>query len=188
MKSMGGQTEAVFEVLAYFKTFDESTAETLAFEQLDELNMRKRKGSRKETFVGDYTLIESICRSAAARADARYRNQGLAKADKALKETQKTSALPSLVSKQRLWSLVLSTPATIAGETGTLGQLAALAQKQSVSVKRVQAMGLWHKAHLRTGVELEIVWHKAPRVVQWLKSNGVEPPSELTSRFKANLG
>lgn len=35
MKGMGGQTEAVFELISAYVTLDEDTAETLAFEQLD---------------------------------------------------------------------------------------------------------------------------------------------------------
>lgn len=184
MQSMGGQTEAVFEVVAIFPTLDESTAESLAFELLDDMDMRKQKGSRKETFIGDLGAIEAVCKIATARADARYRARGLHKADQAV---AKPASTPALTNKNKLWKAVLSAPATVAGKSSTVGELAALAYKQSGAMRRMENMGIAHKAHLKNGVELEIIWHKAPRIVEWLKLNKVEIPQALTSRFKATL-
>lgn len=182
MQSMGGQTEAVFELVAAFPTLDESTAESLAFEQLDELGMRKTKGSRKETFMGDLAVIKAVCLSATARADARYRANGLKKADD---QTAQPANGPALQSKNKLWNAVLNFPVNISGKKCTLGELAAQAYKQGASMRRLERMGIWHKAHLKNGVELEIIWHKAPRIVEWLALHHIKVPQELASRFQA---
>lgn len=181
MRSMGGQTEAVFDLIAAFRTMNEDIAEKLAHQRLDELNMRKRKGSRKETFVGDLDTMKAVCTQAAEQADRLYRIQ--------VSPTPPPS--PALSSNQRplksahpLWRKVLSAPVTLSGKQCTLGELLGRAQSLPSARRRAEALGIRHKAHRTNAVEYEIDWAQAQSIVQWLKIENTAVPQTEASRFQ----
>lgn len=134
--------------------------------------------------MGDLAVIQAVCQTAVARADKRYKNEGRAAADRQVTVLKDDSALTC---KNPLWRLVLETPVTCEGQVSSLGVLLGRAQAQPALARRAERLGLWQKAYRAGRIEFEVLWHRAPQVVEWLKINGAMPPTTATSRFKASV-
>lgn len=185
LRSMGGQTEAKFELLAVFETLDEDTAERLAFEELDRRQLRKHRGTRKEIFVGGLELINRLCAQAARRSSESFRSRtaSLVRAP----EASSSGQVQLVGTRARLWRCVLDTPMALEGRPSTLGELLQRVHAQPSLHKRLEALGVRHRAYRRQGTEYELTWAEAVRVVQWLKAKGLQPPAQNSSCFTVRL-